>query len=392
MKLNRTIAALAGASLAAFAASPAAAGDDDGLDFGDEGLTYTAADGQLELTLGGRAHLDLIHYDDEVTTDTFSEFRRARLELGVKIGDRLRLRVDREFTNGGGWRNVWAAFDVTDDLTLKGGNMIAPFSFEDLQSSNEMSFMERSLANALAPGYGVGGQVSYKADRWSVTGGWFGEAIDADEDGRPTDRGVGFTARGVFRPVDSRSQKVHLGLAVDSRSYGANDVTSLGSGPEIGFAPSLLRTGPITNVDTQMTIGAEAAWVRRNMMVQAQYIRSAYNRTAGGDFDVAGWYVQAGWALTGERYNYSDGQGVLRGLQPRRGRPALEVVARVSELDLVDGPIAGGVGRDYTLGANVYVTRNLRIMANYIRAEARDVAGRPDRDADILAARAMVAF
>lgn len=392
MNLNRTLAAFAGASLAALAASPALAGNDDGLDFGDEGLTYTAADGNLELTLGGRAHLDLIHYDDELTTDSFSEFRRARLELGVKIGDRLRLRVDREFTNGGGWRNVWAAFDVTDDLTLKGGNMIAPFSFEDLQSSNEMSFMERSLTNALAPGYGVGGQISYRADRWSVAGGWFGEAIDADEDGRPTDRGAGFTGRAVFRPLDSRSQKVHLGVGIDSRRYGANDVTSFGSGPEIGFAPSLLRTGPITGVDSQLSVGAEAAWVRRNLMVQAQYMHSAFDRNAGADFNFSGWYAQAGWAVTGERYNYSDGQGVLRGLEPRRGRPAVELVARVSQLDLVDGPIAGGVGRDYTLGANVYVTRNVRVMANYIRAEARDVAGRPDRDANILAARVQVAF
>lgn len=69
----------------------------------------------------------------------------------------------------------------------------------------------------------------------------------------------------------------------------------------------------------------------------------------------------------------------------RGGFGVFELAARYSILNLKDGGITGGVERDWTVGVNWYPDRNIRLMANYIRANADGsrAVGRRDIDADI---------
>jgi phosphate-selective porin OprO/OprP len=48
------------------------------------------------------------------------------------------------------------------------------------------------------------------------------------------------------------------------------------------------------------------------------------------------------------------------------------VAARLSYLDLNDGPIRGGEELNFTAGLNWYLRPNLRVMVNYIRANLKD--------------------
>ncbi len=61
------------------ASSPAHA--KDGVRFDQDGLTIEAADGNFELTLGGRLHLDAARFDLGEDEGTDADVRRARLEL-----------------------------------------------------------------------------------------------------------------------------------------------------------------------------------------------------------------------------------------------------------------------------------------------------------------------
>ncbi len=96
--------------------------------------------------------------------------------------------------------------------------------------------------------------------------------------------------------------------------------------------------------------------------------------------------------VSGERYSYSRRAGIVSGVDLKRGRTAIELAARYSELDLSDGSFARGEGAALTLGANWYLSENVRLMANYVRSEAHGRAARGDGAADLIAARLQTSF
>lgn len=380
--------ALLAATLAAAGATTARA--EDGVSTGPEGISFKSGD--LELTLGGRVHLDALAYDDDVLSDETADFRRARIELGGEIGDILRFRIDREFARGGGWRNVWAAVRPADGVELRGGNFIVPFSMEELQSSNAMPLIERSLVTALAPGFSLGGGARVSQRNFTLAAGYFGDAL-SDEDERSERRGEGFAARATMLPVRNRSTFLHLAAAIERRDLDLGDSLRFTANPGTVFAPALVTTRAITDAERLTNIGGEAAFATGPLLLQGQYLRSQVDRLGGADtlnFDA--WYAMARFIVTGRDYDYSRGQGIVSGVDlPRRGG-AVELVARISQIDLNDGLFQRGRGQTLTGGVNWYINRNLRVMANYARSEVEDVALTADRDADLFVARFQIGF
>ncbi len=363
---------------------------DNGLDAGRQGLSYETEN--FEVNLGGRLHLDAAQIDDTGTDIDDEEVRRARLELSMRFFDDWRLRVDREFANGGGWRNVWLSYDVNDDLTIKAGNFIAPFSMEDVGSSNETMFMERSLVQALAPGFGMGLGASYEGRHFGLSGGYFTDALD-DEDNNPAEKGDGVAVRATWSPIERRENTIHFGVGFDRREFGATDTRIISSGPEASLAPPIVTSGVLANLDTSTGYNLEAAYSVGPLLLQGQYVSSTYERSVGGDVTANGFYAQAGWVLTGERHRYGDAAGVFTGPRPRSDWGALELAARVSSLDLSEaGAGASGQADDYTFGVNWYLGQNFRLMGNFVHSEVDAVNPLLDRDVDVVQARAQLDF
>lgn len=378
-----------GAAIVCCALSANVAQADEGLEAGRTGLTYEAGD--FSINLGGRLHLDAAQVDDTGVDIDDEDVRRARLELSVRYND-WRLRLDREFTNGGGWRNVWLSYDVNDDLTIKAGNFIAPFSMEDVGSSNETMFMERSLVQALAPGFGVGLGASYEGRHFGVSGGYFTDAIDA-EDNNPAEKGDGVSMRATWSPIERRENTIHFGIGLDRREFSTGDARTISTTPEAALAPTVLSSGALTNLDTSTSYNLEAAYSTGPLLVQAQFVSSNFERTAGSDVSADGYYVQAGWVLTGERHRYGDAVGVFTGPRPEHDWGAVEIAGRVSSLDLSEaGAGASGIADDYTVGVNWYLGQNFRLMANYVHSEVDAVNPALDREVDVVQARAQLDF
>src|SRR5690606_36549906 len=261
-----------------------------------------------------------------------------------------RLRIDREFTDGGAWRNVWLRYDITDDLSVQAGNYIVPFSMEDVGSSNSTMFMERSLAQALAPGFGVGAGGSYEGRRFSLAGGYFGDALDAEDDSQ-VEKGDGFALRGTWSPFERRTNTLHFGAGYERRELDGAD-RRISSRAESALSPTIVSTGAIADVDTTTSLNLEAAYSFGPVLIQAQHISTDIERNVGGSIDVDGYYVQAGWILTGERYRYGDASGVFRGPEPRGRWGAVELAARMSALDLTEVGALGGEAKNTTIGLN----------------------------------------
>lgn len=380
----------AGVAAAALLARPAFA--KDGVSVGSDGVTLEAADGNVELTLGGRLHLDAVRFSDDGDADSDADVRRARIELSGRIGKIVKFRVDREFAHGGGWRNLWVGIEPVENFEIRGGNVIVPFSMEELQSSNRSALMERSHVSALAPGFSLGGMASYGGKFFTVSAGYFGNAID-NEDERGSERGKGFAGRVTAAPLLSKDGFVHLGAAIEHRNLDSGDDIRLSTKPGSQLAPSLLSTGLVVGGSKLKNLGAEAAFSRGPLLLQGQYVRSRIDRNLLGDLAYGAWYAQASVVVTGENYDYSRSTGTVAGVDVGKKGNAVELAARISGIDLQDDSLRAGRGRTYTIGANYYLNRNVRFMVNYARSKAHDIGPfDEDRQVNLVAGRFQVAF
>lgn len=381
-------------ALAAAAAIPASArADDGGLKADERGITLEQ--GPLELNLGGRIHLDAAVFDEPATGQngqTDAAFRRARLELSGKVGDVVRFRVDREFAGGSkGWRNLWLGLEPVEDVELRGGNMMVPFSAEDLQSSNTIPFAERSLASALSPGYGLGGVASASGKRWSAAAGWFTDALDND-DGRSTERGRGFAGRATVLVLSNDTARLHLGLGGERRKFKANEVLRLSADPGSVLAPSIMASGALRDIRRLNGWNAEAGLSLGPVLVQAQAMGLDASRGLLPNLRFAGQTVQAAWLVTGGRHAYARSTGNFAGPDLKKGAGALELALRYSRLDLRDGAFDRGIGRAMTGGVNWYLNRNVRLLADYTDTQVRFGGAVADRSNKVGVARLQVAF
>lgn len=330
----------------------------------EKGLTLEA--GPLNLNLGGRLHLDASVFDEPDvprTGATSGDVRRARIELSGRVAKVLRFRVDREFAGAKGWRNVWASIEPVKNLEIKGGNMIVPFSLEDLQSSNVTPFAERSMASALTGGFGLGGAVFTGGRNWSASVGYFTDAL-ANDEGRTTERGKGVLGRVTFAPVRTRDTVLHLGFGGERRSFSATERVRFTADPGSVFAPNVISSGTLGSLDTLTAWNGEAAVSFGPVLVQGQAI-ALKHRSLFDDRSFNGQTVSVGWIVTGQRHEYSGSSGVFGGPDRRKGEGAFEIAVRYSRLDLVDGTFDRGIGRALSASAIWTISTNLRALATY---------------------------
>jgi phosphate-selective porin OprO/OprP len=118
-------------------------------------------------------------------------------------------------------------------------------------------------------------------------------------------------------------------------------------------------------------IGVEAAWVRGPLSVQGEFVRLNMTRHAPApDLGFDGGYVYVAYSLTGEQRPFDSGHGAFASIRPR-GKTAVELLARVSWLDLDDKSIRGGKEVNYTAGLNWYLNPHARTMFNVIAVDSK---------------------
>jgi phosphate-selective porin OprO/OprP len=382
---------------------------EDGLTLDEKGATLRFLEGRASLNLGGRVYLDIGGGDvsDDDAYDIFDrnvDFAQARIELTAKWED---------------WLTAAYQYDLADDdaplkdvalgikvapVVVSVGNFKEPFSLEELSSDNDIPFMSRSLADTFAPSRNVGGAVASGGERWTAAAGVFGGNINESVD----DEGVGVTGRVTYAPIREGDDVVHVGASASYRNLDQDEV-SFGTSPEsFLFGASLVNTGTIEDAQNLTLVGLEAAWQGGPIRVQGEYVLANVDRDGGeGDPTFQGAYIQLAWMVNGPGRAYdtddpdygtefgrfgapklSDAQRVSQG-----GYGLFELAARLSGIDLDDEDVEGGRQTDLTLGVNWYPDKNIRLMANYIRAEADDAPEtEDDESADIFQVRFQLAF
>jgi len=298
-----------------------------------KGGNLKVSSGESSIQIGGRLMYDYNRAEENgiVDEDQFDD-RRARLYVKGNVnkdwGYKLQFNID-----GSGFEDLYVqykGFGKAAKVTV--GNQRQPFGLQDQTSSNDISILERSaLAELFAPGRSegillsgdLGGNVHYGI-------GAFFEDVDSDE----TDEELGFAGRLTWAPVKTDTSLVHLGVAY------------------------------LDDGDESDAFGLEVAAVSGPFHIQAEYD----DGTIGGN-DVDGFYVQAGYVLTGETRPYKGGK--FKRVKPSGKAGAWEVVARYEDGDGNFGDIELGTtdATSYSIGVNYYANSFIRIGVNYTDGE-----------------------
>jgi phosphate-selective porin OprO/OprP len=338
-------------------------------------LEVSSQDGDFKWRVGGRIMADAAFYDEDNTDlGSGTEFRRARLYMSGTMWRDWDFKVQFDFAEDGiSGKDLYVRYTGLKPAKISVGHIKEQFSLEELTSSKYITFMERALPIAFAPGRNMGvGVHTHFADRVTVAAGIFGEGV-SDSAGT-TSEGYGATGRITFSPVHEKSRAVHLGGAVSWRTPDDDDTLRFRERPESHISSTrLVDTGTLSGVDDYWRYNIDAAAILGPFALQGEYFNTDVNRESGfgSDLDFDGYYIQGSWFLTGESRNYKWTSGNFSGIKPKGivgkgGIGAWQVGARFSTIDLTDRTVIGGEEDNITVGLNWYPNANLRFMANYV--------------------------
>jgi phosphate-selective porin OprO/OprP len=114
---------------------------------------------------------------------------------------------------------------------------------------------------------------------------------------------------------------------------------------------------------------------------------NAVEKDDDADFD--GYYLSAGWFLTGETRPFKN--GVWDRVKPKSPYGAWELVTRYSYLDAADNNF-GTTADTATLGVNWYINSNVRLMTDYMHLWLTDEETDTETTGDAVSLRLQCVF
>lgn len=318
--------------------------------------------------------------DEEGESTNEQAIRRARLSLSGKILPTLKYEVEYSLTGNNNWKDVYLEYEVLPELFLKVGNIKESIGLEALTSSKYNSFMERSLAQALLSKRKLGMKLRYpfKDDdhHYTLTMGAFGKSLDELIDNEEVSKSV--VARATYAYIPSKTQLLHLGIATSYSDYDGQSI-SLNTEPESDLFDRKLVSTKVKDVEQTQRVDIESAIIYNSFAFQGEYLFIGVD-SIDTSYNFNSWYLQGSWFITGESKEYKAKKASFSRVKPlnpltQGGWGAWEVAVRMSQIDIDDKDEEESIETDYTLGINWYATKNLRVMANYIRAELSEPTG-----------------
>lgn len=387
-----------------------------------DGISFETGDGNFSMAINGRVHADYRSFDYEESNtvtpaiagsvtnqgaDTF-DIRRARLGTKFKWGKYYEAEVVGDFANATtldvGYLNIawWKP------VQFRMGQFKMPMNLEELTSSNNIDFMERSYVNSLAPTKEIGGMV-HGSPFTGVTyalalsnGALKNAETDVREDGKDV---IGRVTANFAEIMGNKDMVLHAGA-----SFSKGDSPETLAGGVAGRTEArgaTFFTAPVTNTTNNKVersrAGLEGVVAYNQFKLQSEWLKLSNEfETAARDYDLdqKAWYAEGLWMITGEKYADSYKGGAFGSVKPLNDFDpttfkggAWEVGVRFSKLDASDYDTLGlraGAGTDaavttktsgfaeakaYTFGIKFLPTANTRLMMNYVKTDFDDIIG-----------------
>jgi len=394
---------------------------------GKDGFTIRTADGASFLRIRGYIQADAQFYvrDGETPlTDTFV-LRRVRPVFEGTVSKYFDYKFMPDFGAGAtvvqdaymDWRIGWP-------FRLMVGKYKGPVGLERLQSAQDLLFVSRGLPTNLVPNRDHG--LTFHGDPFDGLLGYAAGIYNGVPDGGSADidtnNGKEGAARILVLPFKRAAigplQGLGIGIAV---TYGQNVGTPKSPGLSTYKTAGLYDFFTWLNDGTQATaptaagttvgdgrrhrVAPQAYWYAGRFGAIAEYVRSTQDVERGAFSDTLTsetWGVTVSCLLTGDKASYK-GVTPARPFDPdAHAWGAFELVARAGALtvdknafpNFADPAKSARAARDRGFGVNWYLSRNFRLMLDYVETRFQGgAAGGADRaDERVILNRFQVAF
>ncbi len=384
-----------------------------------DGIVIGTEDGKNSITINGRVHADYRSFGYEndndaaapadagnVTNggDTF-DIRRARVGVKARFLDYYEGEIVLNGTGGAPTMDV-AYLNVAwwKPAQIRVGQFKMPFSLEQLTSSNNIDFVERSVLDRYIAAKEIGAMLHGSP----VKGITYGLAVsngrpqnNAEGDNRVDSKDIiGRVTANFAEIADIKDVVLHAGLAYSKGDISKGDGLGGNRGPETNSgityftAPAVASVNGVDNSIDRTRLGLEGAVAYGPFKFQTQYLTTNFdykaNATTNVDEDIKTFYAQALWTITGETHASRYRNGAFSGIKPKSNFDpktfsggAWEVGVRYAKFDASD--IADNVGGTgfaksdaWTYGVKFVPNPHVRFMLDYVKTDFKDaIANNP---------------
>ena len=355
----------------------------------ENGLGIKSKDGNTTAQFTGRIHMDYRNFSPDYasgqTVDSYSdpmEMRRGRFGVRGMIAKDFKYQLLANFGNDVGASSTsstidefWVNYDANPAAQFQFGTFKMPFSLEQLTSSNNIDFMERSLVgqndSELIPAKETGVMihgVPLAGFTYALAASRGRNNKTAAVDGADV---IGRLTTNIAEVIQNKDFVAHLGAAYSVGSIKTGVTAS--SGRTEARNQSGWFTGSAMSGETERTRqGLEAAFAWKGIKLQGEQFNFKYDPATGSDQEIKGHYVQAVYNVTGESHNYKN--GIFNWIKPNTavtsgGPGAWQIAVRASEFNAEDISVAAGKSNRataITYGVTWYWNDNVRFMLNYV--------------------------
>jgi phosphate-selective porin OprO/OprP len=368
-----------------------------------DGFFLASRDQSYKLKFTGYMQADARAPGQTPTASTFL-VRRARPTIEGTLGKYYNFKVQPDFGMGvTRLRDAYIDLAYFGDLsTTRLGKFKGPQGLEQLTSSSNILFVERSLVTNIAPDRDVGVMMygkpfgSIMDYSLAILNGddrtnWQGQGTDTDRDNNKSKDFAGRLQVAPFSQTDNFWLKglqgagfFMIGDEKDVPAAGAS-IVSFSTGPGTTF----FRTNPGVTMQRgiRTRAGWDAAWFLGPVLVAGEmdifaptyerlvYAAGAFRGRSSDTVPTTAWLIQASWLLTGEDATLS-GVKPKKDFDPRHNTwGAFELASRFSRLFTSESIYTGGYAlrpgnsagaSEVTLGLNWYLNKNVKLMFDWV--------------------------
>lgn len=294
-----------------------------------------------------------------------SEIRRARINLKHRLEKdwsvKLQLTFDeQDSTSEVG--NAYIRYEGWQDIELTLGKFKEPFGLENMTSSKNITFLERSMvSNGFSPGKNKGAMLMGTPN--DIT--WAFSLIDIDEDSEEQSP-YAITGRTTWAPISTDNNTWHIG-ASGSLRYLDGGTFDIDEQAEIHMLEKVIDSDKI-NTEKLAITAIETAWASGPFLFQSEYMTldlTAQDNKENTDFK--GYYALASYLINANKRSYKNGK--FKAITPASIQGAWELTSRYSVLN-TEKSDEGSELQTITLGLNYYYDQHIRIMGNIIHSQS----------------------
>lgn len=283
------------------------------------------------------------------------ELRRLRLRFKSDISKNWRSKLSVDLRDGSEIKDAYIQYRAWDFANITVGKQKEPFGLEWLTGSKDLSTIERSISTAaLAPSRALGINLSGNQDKLSWHLGYF--------QNDNTQKSQAITGRVTWAPWYVKKNLIHVGMSFSERDL-KGDEYRINERLEVHSADSLFE-GTRFDAENASLLGIEFMSQYKGLLALGEWQQAKLEAIDGSVYEYDGGYFQLSYLLSGKNRKYKNGE-----LDSMSHKNDWEFILRHSNLLLVQEDSEANIT---TAGINYYASKNLKLMAHYIRSDRQE--------------------